>query len=233
MQKKLRVKKAFSLYNGICFYSKRDKKHVTVSTIDDDGIISTRLVTKKECINLQYEKKDNHDFLLIVPSIVITAIPLYYFKDNKLMTLRIFLLGIIIFSILAFIENIYQEKKTDSLKFHASEHMVINAFNHLQRVPTLQEVKTYSRYHKACGTNSITEMILYFLIVFLMTYIPSIEYKFVFFCVSLLLLEILSLVGGLNFIQFFTTSPPTDRELSVAIKGIEYWLKYETETPKT
>lgn len=68
-------------------------------------------------------------------------------------------------------------------KFHAAEHMLLNAYEDLNAVPTIDELRNYSRFRNS--------------------------------------------YGFLNFLQNYTTSILSDRELSVAIESIKLWLNNE------
>jgi uncharacterized protein YqhQ len=107
--------------------------------------------------------------------------------------------------------------------------MAAQAIEKLQRVPTLEEIKHFSRIERSCGTNISTILVLmYFLASFwglLLNGIPSI----MVYVLSLVLLLFLLAKGWLNFIQYITTVPPTDEELLVAIAGIQEWYNHETE----
>lgn len=46
-------------------------------------------------------------------------------------------------------------------QFHSAEHMVINAYKKLQRIPTFEEVKKSSRISKHCGSNLMFVRLIY------------------------------------------------------------------------
>ena len=115
-------------------------------------------------------------------------------------------------------------------KFVAASHMATNAYKKLQRIPTLEEVKKYSRFSsdsKICmpisGIFSQT-MLIIFLIFFN-------EVSFGILVLFSIIIPVVSFFittsGILNFLQVFVTSKPSDEELKVAITGIRLYEKME------
>ena len=105
--------------------------------------------------------------------------------------------------------------------------MSINAYEKLNRPPTLEEIRDSSRYSNDCGCTQIAFFSLHFLLLFFMTFITSIRIFIILSIVELTLLVFLRKTGRLNFLQKFNTETPTDQELEVAAIGIRTW--YENE----
>ena len=107
--------------------------------------------------------------------------------------------------------------------------MIINAYEDLERPPTLEELTEYSRFHDECGTNSSAFLMLELFAIFFCSYISNIALFIIILASITLVLKILSNHGCLNFFQILTTSPATDLELNVAIEGMKVWIEIEAE----
>ena len=105
--------------------------------------------------------------------------------------------------------------------------MIINAYKKLERVPSLEEIREFSRFSNSCGTNVITQIVLSFILMFFCTFIPNIRLMNVAILSVNFVILILLQCGFLNFLQRYTTIVPTDRELLVAISGMNVWLENE------
>ena len=110
--------------------------------------------------------------------------------------------------------------------------MVCNAYKALQRVPTINEIREYSRYSSSCGTNATTEIII---ILPLMSLAEKIYYFYNWPPIVLVIMTgiitisvlVLERYGYLNFLQYFTTEKPDEIELLVAIEGLKMWEEKE------
>lgn len=136
--------------------------------------------------------------------------------------------------LLGFFEVNFIRKKREKefFKYHAAEHMACNAYKALQRVPTINEIREYSRFDCNCGTNITTEIIIIFPLM-------SLAEKIYFFynCspIALVIMTgvipisylVLDRYGYLNFLQYFTTEKPDEIELLVAIEGLKMWEEKE------
>ena len=102
--------------------------------------------------------------------------------------------------------------------------MLINAYRKLKRVPSLEEIREYSRFDNDCSTNLVTQTAISFVLMFFCTFIRN---SLIGIIVSNTIVLILLQCGFLNFLQKWTTIVPTDRELSVAIAGLNAWIENE------
>lgn len=118
-------------------------------------------------------------------------------------------------------------------KFHSAEHMVLNAYRKLNRIPSLEETRNFPKFSNTCGTNGMAQISITFILIFFTTFIPNLDsiHIRILIILSAIIALILSITGCLNFMQKFTTDIPTDTELKVAIKGMEVWLENE-QKPK-
>lgn len=238
MRKKLKIVHAESLNNGIIFFSKRHKKHIAIATVDAQGNISSKWCTIKDYQNSQKRKSKSEKlsefkrfFLasLAISPLILALIQFINIEAEPIYNLRILFIGIPIIILSSFILIFHLVIKTDErfLRFHSAEHMVINAYQKLNKIPSLAEIREYSRFNNNCGTNAITLLILLFILAFVHSFIPVSLYFLISFWASYVIILILLGCGFLNFLQYFTTSPPTDAELLVAISGMHVWLENE------
>ena len=151
---KLKIHHACSYENCIVFYSKRHKNYVSIATIDELGNVESKWVDK--CYIPQDEedvkKSEKIIFFIFLPIITFIAILITVnWNDNPLFSTRSFLLGEAIVIALLFV---FSDQSISTRKFHSAEHMVVNAYNKLHRIPSLEETKMFSRFHNRCGTTN-------------------------------------------------------------------------------
>lgn len=237
MRTKLKIDHAYSMDNGIRFYSKRHKGYVAIATVDEIGNIKTEWTTMKK-----YEKEKNkHDksadrkklfifILCVLPFVTIFSILLEWaISKDTILGMRFLYMGcafmlLSVFVIYTFIER---KKGKNAYKFHSAEHMVLNAYRKLKRVPSLEEIREYSRFSNSCGTNATTQIVMNFTLMFLCTFISNPLYSIIGMLSASIIVLILLQCGFLNFLQKCTTIIPTDKELSVAIAGMNVWFENE------
>lgn len=234
MRTKLKIDHAHSMNNGIIFYSKRHKGYVAISTVDELGNIKTEWTTMKKYRKAKNKHIDMKNFLIFILCelpFVITFTILLCWLTNKdpMLGVRFFLIGYafllsIIFAINTFIER---KKEKDAYKIHAAEHMVLNAYRKLKRVPLLEEIRQYSQFCNSCSKNVITRDVMAFTLMFFCTFIHDPLYRRIGMLLANIIVFILLQCGFLNFLQKYTTMVPTDKELLVAIAGINVWFENE------
>lgn len=121
-------------------------------------------------------------------------------------------------------------KERSTARYHSAEHMVLNAYRDLKRVPTLEEIKRYSRFSEYCGSRIIIGKIVPYgslcILLAFSSFIPWPIYFILCFMVSFLV-AVANKKGWLKFFQIFITSKPTDAELEVAIEGLKYLQKLD------
>ena len=110
-------------------------------------------------------------------------------------------------------------------RFHAAEHMAVNAFNDLGRVPTLSEIKKYSKLTEHCGSMLMINDVVLNLNLCLVGLLYT---RFGFFIglglsiATTLLLVYARCKNAFLFIQNIVLGTATDTELQVAIDGLKY-----------
>lgn len=235
MRTKLEIPIATSMYNGIRFYSK--KGYVVISTVDEQGVINTKRSEIKK-----YEKgKNKHNkienmkkFIILIlkglPSkIIFIILFIWLMNKNPILGIRFLFIGyaFIALSIFAIDNFIERKREKNVFKFHSAKHMLINAYRKLKRVPSLEEIREYSRFDNDCSTNLVTQTVISFVLMFFVTFISNSFYSLIGIIVSNTIVLILLQCSFLNFLQKWTTIVPTDRELSVAIAGLNAWIENE------
>lgn len=233
---RLRVKEAQTTNNGIYFFSNKYPNYATLTTIDKNGQITimwTDEIVQESSYSdekaFEIQKRISFIVLLLFASGIWTA-----FKNSSnipgISELRAVLVICVIGVISVFAGYVFRDRKNRRIKrLHGTEHMCVNAYNDLGRVPTLDEVKKYSRYNPNCSTNLHTKCVFISFLCFLCTYIPNIVIMIIAMIGVIFFIRFLTRQNLLNFLQYFTTSEPTDRELLGAIEGMHVWAKHEME----
>lgn len=130
-----------------------------------------------------------------------------------------------------FFEMLKRNEKIISLmKFHSAEHAVINAYYDLHRVPTLDEIRNYSRFSYNCG--SLNEMIFVFTfwILAIAKFLTDM-WIIVFLAILFMDMFYFKKKKRLFFMEFLVTAKPTDKEYKVAIAGLEAALQEVNNMP--
>lgn len=230
MRTKLAINHARSMNNGILFYSKRHKGYVAIATIDEEGNITTEWTKKHKKQTCKKIKETFKDLIPTLPFLIAFSIISGLASDkNPIYGIRTFLIGCPLLLLVFFIINTNKERKTggNAYKFHSAEHMVLNAYRKLNRLPSLEEIYQYSRFSNSCGTNATTQIVMMSIFMFVCTFIPDSLYRLIGLLSVNLIVLILLQCGFLNFLQKFNTIPPTDKELAVAIAGMNVWFENE------
>lgn len=237
MRTQLKINHAYSMCNGIRFYSKRHKGYVAIATVDEQGEIATKWTTMKEYRKSKgkHEKiaeiKDSFILALyLLPFVLVFSMLLVWASEkDPILSIRILLIGysLLLLSVFIVTTNRERKKEKNAYRFHSAEHMVLNAYRKLRRVPTLEEIRQYSRFSNSCGTNFTAQIITMFTLIFACTFMSNSLYREIGILLAIVIVSILLKRGCLNFLQKFTTIIPTDKELAVAIEGMNVWIENE------
>lgn len=237
MRTKLKLTHAEAMDNGICFYSQRHKGYVAVATIDEQDNITSKWMLEKDFEQKNEESHQNKDkkssiieeigiiSLLVLFTYIFSKLVYLFICKHQLLCIRFLLIAFLSLASLLFrfaVTNL----KVNERKFHGAEHMIANAYRKLNQIPNLEGIYSFSRFHNNCGTNIFVPC-FYFIPLFFCTFISNQLYQLLAIILTFIVYCILKRCGLLNFLQFFTTLPPTDRELMVAIAGMTTW--YENE----
>lgn len=241
--RKTKIREARSIKNGIIFCSSSIPLIMVKSTINEKGEIRTRVIdqiTERE-EDLKEQEGNKRKNMLIkayLTDLIILTIMILLKVDTRIFT------GMVTFSIVGthylcpVSYNIYNIKyKCKSLgRFHSAEHMVINAYNKLDRIPSLEELKKSSRFSNNCGSNKINGIIIIFTFIsfagpFLIR-MGVIKYLIIMTLIPITI-AILSYVGAMNIFQVFFTNKPNDVELQVALEGLKKYEDLEKQIQDT
>lgn len=240
--RKTKIREARSIKNGIIFCSSSIPLIMVKSTINEKGEIRTRVIDqiteREEELKEKRNEKNKRSNMLIkayLTDLIILTIMIFLKVDTRLFT------GMVTFSIVGthylcpVLYNIYNIKyKFKSLgRFHSAEHMVINAYNKLDRIPTWEELKKSSRFSNHCGSNKANCIIIILAFIsfagpFLIN-MGVIKYLIIMMLIPIII-AVLSSVGAINILQVFVTNKPTDVELQVALEGLKRYEDLENQT---
>lgn len=180
----------------------------------------------------EQEIKDVKPWIIIAIDTMLLLLSIYFGDVNVIIGILYFIL----FSSLELIDLIYAiyQVKFGSCralgKFHSAEHKAINAYRELKRVPSLEEVKKASRFHPNCGSGIIFRNIgtsLPLCIVLLSYRFVDFKIYIIELIIAIVIVIISTKLSILKYLQILVTNKPTDKELLVAIKGIEALQKEE------
>lgn len=114
-------------------------------------------------------------------------------------------------------------------KYHSAEHMVNNAYRALGRIPSMEEIKHFSRFSIYCSSmNNINYVVLSLSASLLILFFNGLK-----LLIASLLLVLFSIIAVkfclFRFLQIFYTVKPTDAELEVAIESLKNYEQMENE----
>lgn len=239
---------ARSKKNGIFFYSNTIPDLTVEAFVDEKGKIHSQVTPHILTDILSFFGiSDSEDFQvrhiltrkqLMILDILLIVFSAFVFRSVAI-TLAVFYFALLCSkNLLYFIEAAISLKvgsMQSAARFHAAEHMALNAYRKLQRIPTLEEIRHFSRFSQTCGSMELFRNTLsYFLVSICMAYMnvlnPIVYILLIIACP--LLVFCLDKVGLLKLLQVFLTSKPTDLELQVAIKGLEEFERMEEKIQK-
>lgn len=117
--------------------------------------------------------------------------------------------------------KIFRKKKfIDLMRYHGAEHAVINAFYDLGIVPSIDEIKKYSRFSLRCGSLSELYKSAGWCVPAIAVLFPNYWCTLLVAVILYILLIIMYNKEKLYFMEFMVTSNPTDSEYKVAIEGL-------------
>lgn len=240
-----RIPQASSTSRGIVFFSNFNKQCI-ITTLDQNGNFLTYQTSTNspEFHNVvdpdPYEEKaiKNISKATIIFDIAITIISIllgFLMKSIYPVFTTVFF---IIFASKDFIKiafvtyhyKIDKSQKNKASKLSGAKNKVINAYLKTQKVPTIMESKKFSRCLEGVTINKDFTSVFFYLILALSTafiapYHPLVH---IAICFALMLLYYFFLFKGWNKIfQLLVTSNPSDKELQVAINGIEAFDQME------
>lgn len=235
---------ARSKQNGIIFYSNTLPSIGLQTFFDNSGNIRSQLVPKTLDKIFDFaiflEVENNllskwsviiFNILLIITSIVASI----FYEDFAFLWAALVFCFFVSSKLFCFINTcrmmkLQNESGMSTAKFHSAEHMVLNAYRTLQRIPSLDEIKTFSRFSRNCGSmNLIYEIVLYtiYSLIILLLMPNNLIIYIIASVLTITLMPIFLSIGWLDFLQVFVTSIPSDMELKLAIEGLKRFLIVE------
>lgn len=231
-----KIQSARSKPNGIVFYSTRIPAMGIDVTIEPDGKINAEpsVVVFEDVLNffgggLLSDYKLNKWVTLLLDLILIAvAVTL---KNVWYISAAIF------FSIFAS-HKLYQSlvycyamkfgKLKSLARFHAAEHMAVNAYNAKGTIPTMEDLKNASRLSNACGSRPLLEgwFVPTVISLELITLGPMGGWLY-FFALAITFAVLKLMKGELLFLQYMVTNSAEDTELKVALEGLKAYEEME------
>lgn len=247
MEDKKTILYARSKENGVVFYSNKVPALCYEAYLDEKGDIRARPQPGRLCELRDYcgmliaDKKERQKNLIKYLKIALWVLAILSIVITKKVTIAF---GLVYFSLLAVKElvelgTLVFEVKFGDLKstgrFHSAEHMTIAAYEKYQRIPTMEEVKAASRFDKKCGSRLIIDQVVFWILLTMIicscAFIPVLLY----FGLAAILMVLTIAEREYNFLrvlQLLLTNKPTDKELEVALAGIELFENLETQMPE-
>lgn len=222
MNETVRIESGYSLKNGIAFGSNRRKSQYAVTTIEEDGKF-----VKRKTKDFVRQLGDKEQVVALIYFIIIIWATMRVLGKEWINVFR----GLMIATILLLVWCLLTMPifNVETCKFHSAEHMLINAYSDLGRVPTLEELKKYTRFNKYCGGNVGVIMVIMLILMLWCTFTYTLLQSSIILVCSLIVLLFFRQLGLLNFVQLITTIKPTNKELELAIEAALYWEECEDE----
>lgn len=203
-------------------------------TIFDSKYEATAFRCKNGDIKVKCKKRQKFDsselsvFLTIFVIHMFKAFVIKEYVDCNTIFSYLYLIPCLFYAI-CIIAEIVEVKKfgMELAKNHGAEHMVIAAYEDLQKTPTVNEARNYSRISGCCGGCILTSFIVVQIIGFIV-------YKFLGYQINEIYLFVVSIAFCTNFplnlpgklLQFLvTTKEPEDCNIELAITAMNYLKK--------
>lgn len=243
MEEKCYVKEAVSSHNGIAFHSQLCPGYYVIEQNEDEKI-TMNVVLESELdqskMRKAYEEIPKHHILFITfflsVSLLLTAITdnAAFFLGGIYFILRSYkeLMDLIIYFIILH----FTPYGRLNAQYHAAEHKVVNAYEKYQRLPTLKEIEKSSPFSGRCGSLLlINHIIIKFVYSIFFGLLPSCS-RFISYWIILFVVTIFMFIAKkyewFRFFEFLVVRKPTKKQLTLAMQGISYYHKTETEIKK-
>ena len=248
MEEKKEIFRARSKENGIVIYSNKNPLLCYEAYIDEKGEIHTSPI-----ISVMSELKDFSGTLIATDvkrqikitsylRIALCILSILSIVITQKITIAI---GMMYFAICAsrevvnlvtFIYDVKIGSRQALGRFHAAEHQALIAYKRYQRIPTMEEVRKETRFDQDCGSRLIIDKVMGFLLLSILICTCAFIPFYVYFGSVAILIGLLMLERKYNFFrvfQIFLTNKPTDKELEVALAGVEIFEKMEADIQET
>ena len=220
------------LENGIEFQSHKYPEVFYGTTYEDNDAICYKLSFEP---NIEALPKTH----IININIFVVIIDILFIVFSILIGNSVLITSSILFSIfLSFkLDKLGKKKFSLASKFHAAKHKVFNAWEDLnyERIPTLDEAKQALMFSEECRDNKLLSTSLYCLLLLIIT-ICTFKH-IVLFLIFGILFEILYIffirLNLIQYLQVFTITEPTDRELILVLNALNKYIEDEKSIKMT
>ena len=188
-------------------------------------------IAKREQEKAQEEGKKamllKMSFFMGALTFVITAIFALFFSDDKTAVINVIGGAMICYGLCKvpqYVRDVYNRitKQEDFMKFtafHAAEHIVTNAYNHLKRMPTYEELKNYSKHSYYCSyCNEISSGWFWF-VFGLCWAVYGIPYIWILVALAAISFMVLELIGYVPLGAIYV-SEPEEKHLKTALTAL-------------
>ena len=223
---------------GIAYFSSRGDKICTVSLDENGNILKDSFIPESPFFPEYFIRIKVFDEPTNIILFGLFNLPLFILagilKNKQLFSFALLFMAFVSYRLFKLLFVAYHMKVSKRLyktsKFVAASHMATNAYNKLQRIPTIEEARNFSKFSKHSHLTHIFDMILTHIFIELFMFIaPPLQFgQFMLLtCIAPILLSVLAFSGALNFLQAIVTTNPTDKEIEVAIEGIRAFEEME------
>lgn len=207
--------------NHSCLLGRSFSDGIELSMLGKHSLV---VVTGRKIIS-KHEKRENVKELPmqegdIINILIIIMLIIPFYKISTIADVMIYTSVAMILEIISLGLTIKKEAK----EYHAAEHMVINAFEKYERIPTLQELKETSFYSSMCGSNNI---VFCSITIFLLGVYLKYSSREMLYIVSLIMIIniVLYINNTYKYIQAFMLKSPTNEKLNLALLALEELIK--------
>ena len=213
-------------YNeGIEFYPKNGK--VIFAKRCNGKVVESR--------NSSYSEKKENSFKSKIFLLFFCAVNVVIFSiigKLKIPNIEVILVALLVWEVVLFfyIERNKNKNNTQSFKYHAAEHKVLNYVDKYGKnaVLDVEKVMNMSSISFRCGSTVLTVGLI-FATLFLVgkAFIPWLILKIVWLVISGYIALKLWANGKCDFLQKLVVLPPTYEEVEVAVEGMKEYLRFE------
>ena len=140
-------------------------------------------------------------------------------------------------SIAKFFEKLWYHfdiKSSERNRKHCAEHKVINAYNTLKRVPTVQEARKFTGFSAKCGDvkniGCVQALIVFGLMSVLLNYIGLSETKVaVLYFITCGIYAVIYWNDLYKYLGWFSLERPKDADLQMAISALEEYVSFQDD----
>jgi len=230
--------KAVSNEHGIVFFSRIAPFAIDVYV--EDGKICTQVIPSlleemsedvKTFIKAQNDMKQfkKHAKIVAILDILLITISIFLLKSFSAAYASVYFSLLLSFTLSELVITFHKFDfkhglySTQVARFHGAEHMAINSYIKLGRVPTFEEVKKASRFSKGCGMSGQLMRLGTWFCVFITIFFADINIYVHLSFLALTIVMIIFILTGTNLIQLqaLVTAKPTKLEIDCALKGIQ------------